>query len=153
MKDLQENFSKLVVGDVETLAGTVQIIALLLILFQTTYVLVKYHYAQKNGLVQYSSADVKVFFMSHFAIYIIYSLLITGAFISTYRIEQYLYIVNFIIIIIALPRLNPVFEIKEISTKKWVKNFLLVMLVIAVLALIAINAHGDLHGAHKRFDF
>lgn len=153
MKDLQENFSKLVVGDVETLAATVQIIALLLILLQAGYVVIKYHYSQKSGLVQYSAGDVKVFFMSHFAIYIIYSLLITGAFISTYRIEQYLYIVNFIIIIIALPKLNPIFEIKEISTKKWVKNFLLIMLFIAVLALIAINAHGELHGAHQRFDF
>ena len=152
MKDLQENFSKLVAGDTETLAETVQIIALLLILLQTGYVLVKYHYTQKNGLVQYSARDVKVFFMSHFAIYIIYSLLITGAFISTYRIEQYLYIVNFIIIIIALPRLNPVFETKGIAVGKWGRNFLLVLLFIAILALIAINVHGELPGANKRFD-
>lgn len=108
---------------------------------------------QKDKLVQYTMKDVKVFFMSHFGIYIIFSLLVTGAMISTYRIEQYLYIINFIIIIIALPRLNPVFEERGLTTGKWGRNLLLVMLFLAFLAIIAINSHGELQGAHQRFEF
>jgi hypothetical protein len=152
MKDLQENYSKLVNGDVVIIAQAVQIIALLLIILQAGYVLIRYYYSQKNCLIQYSGKDVKVFFMSHFGIYILYSLLITGAVISTYRIEQYLYIVNYGIILLVLPKLNPVFEHKGIAVGKWGRNFLLVMLFIAVLALIAISVHGELPGANKRFD-
>lgn len=153
LKNLQQNYSKLVSGDVETIAWIVQIVAFFLLILQAGYVLIRYHYAQKSNLIQYSSQDVKTFFISYFGIYIVYTLLITGAIISTYRIEQYLYIVNFIIILIALPKLNPVFEVKEINSRKWGINFLLVIVFIALLVIIVINAHGELSGAHSRFDF
>lgn len=153
LKDLQQNYSKLVSGDVETIVLIVQLVAFFLLILQTGYVLIRYHYTQKNNLLQYSSKDVKTFFLSYFGIYIVYTLLITGAVISTYRIEQYLYIVNYIIILIALPKLNPVFESKGINPKKWGLNFLLVILFIVVLAIIAINSHGEFTGSHQRFEF
>ncbi|MCK5104450.1 MAG: hypothetical protein KAR17_16615, partial [Cyclobacteriaceae bacterium] len=153
LERLQKTYTNLVAGDATTIAGIVQIIAFSLIIIQAGFVLVKYYYLQKDNMMQYSGAQVKSFFMSHFGIYIIFSLLITGAFVSTYRVEQYLYIVNYIIILFALPKLNPVFESKGIYTGKWGRNFLLVLLFIAVLAIIAISTHGEMGGMNKRFEF
>jgi hypothetical protein len=115
--------------------------------------LVKYHFSKKNELVQYSAKEVKLFLSTHFALYTIFSLLITGAIVSTYRIEQYLYLVNYAVILFVLPKLNPVFDPMEINKNKWARNFLLVLLILAVLAMVAINIHGEMNGAQKRFDF
>jgi hypothetical protein len=150
---IHKNYENLVDGSAETAAWMVQILALLLILGQTAFVLVKYHFSKKNELVQYSMKDVKLFLSTHFAIYTIFSLLITGAIVSTYRIEQYLYLVNYAVILFVLPKLNPVFDPMEINKNKWARNFLLVLIILAVLAMVAINIHGEMNGAQKRFDF
>ena len=104
-------------------------------------------------MIQYAGKEVKIFFMSHFGVYIIYTLLITGAIASTYRIEQYLYIINYIIILMVLPKLSPAFELKGIIPSKWGVNFILIILLLGILAFIAINVHGELSGAHNRFEF
>ncbi len=153
VEELQKTYASLVSGDSATVANFIQIIAFLLIIFQAGFVLIKYHFQKKDKLVQYSETEVKTFFISLFGIYIIYSLLRTGAFISVYRIEQYLYIVNFALILFVLPRLNPVFESRGIDTKKWSKYFLFVIIFIGILAIIAINIHGEASGSHKRFEF
>tara|TARA_R110000868_G_scaffold81696_1_gene231044 strand:- start:65 stop:1348 length:1284 start_codon:yes stop_codon:yes gene_type:complete len=149
---LQGTLSKLVSGDVDAMVCFVQILAISLILLQVAFVVWKYSAAKQKEL-QYSQKDVKTFFMSHFALYMVFSALITGAFLSVYRIEQYLYFANYIIILLVLPKLNPAFQSNEINTNKWLKNFLLVLLFIGILALIAINSHGVLNGAHERFEF
>lgn len=91
--------------------------------------------------------------MSHFAIYIIFSLLITGAIVSTYRIEQYLYIVNYAIVLLVLPKLSHEFELKEINSNKWFRNFLLVLGFIAILAIIIISFQEELPGMNRRWEF
>ena len=153
MERMQQTYSKLVEGDINTIGLIIQLIALALVLIQFGYVLIWYHYRQKDQFVQYDEQGVKTFFMSHFGIYILFSLLVTGAFISTYRIEQYLYSVNYVIILILLRRTKPVFDEKGTPGNRWGRNFLLVMLFLAVLAIIAINTHGVLQGAHQRFEF
>lgn len=153
LERLQKTYTNLISGDAETVASFIQIIAFSLIIIQAAFIFVKYYYLQKDSMVQYSGAQVKSFFISHFGIYIVFSLLITGAFVSMYRVEQYLYIVNFVIILIALPKLNPAFESKGIYTGEWGRNFLLVLLFIAILAIIAISTHGEMGGMNKRFEF
>jgi len=153
LERLQKTFTDLQVGDGEAMALFVQVFAFLLIIIQAGYVLVKYCYMKRDDLVQYSGSEVKVFFLSHFGIYTLFSLLITGAFLSTYRIEQYLYIVNFIIVLLVLPKLTPVFEARGIHAEKWGRNFLLVLLFIGILAIIAVNSHGEMPGMQNRFDF
>lgn len=150
---LIDNYGKLMSGDVSAIAKLVQYAALILILAQGAYVYLKYFYAQKGDMIQYNSKDVRIFFMSHFGIYMLLSWLITGAVVSGYRIEQYLYLVNYILILIMLPKLSPVFEPQEIQGGKWGRNFLLVILFIALLALVAINTHGDMPGMQQRFEF
>lgn len=153
LKRIQENYSKIMEGDVTFTAWLVEIIAIVLILAQTGYVLIKYHFRKKESMVSFSGSEVKTFFLSHFAIYTIYSLLITGAIISTHRIEQYLYIVNYAIILIVLPKLSPVYDLREINSNKWFKNFLIVVGFIAILAIIIINFQEELPNMNRRWEF
>ena len=153
LERLNETYAKLISGNTEAIAIVVQVLAFSMIIILTAYVLMRYYYLKKDKNIPYSYGDVKTFFLSHFAIYTIFSLLITGAILSTYRIEQYLYILNYTIILFALPKLTPVFVSKPIHVEKWTRNFLIVILFIAVLASIAISIHGDLNGMHKRFEF
>ena len=150
---LSDTYGKLMSGDPAGIARTIQIIALVLILAQGVFVYLKYFHTQKGDMIQYNTKDVKIFFMSHFGIYMLLSWLITGAVVSGYRIEQYLYLINYIFILIVLQKLHPVFEPHEINESKWGRNFLLVILFIALLALVAINTHGDMPGMQQRFEF
>lgn len=150
---IQKNYSNLMEGDVSSLAWLVEIIAIALVLVQTGFVLIKYHFNKKDSLVGFSGSEVKTFFLSHFAIYTIYSLLITGAIISTGRIEQYLYIVNYAIILFVLPKISPVFEFRKINSNKWFRNFLVVVGFIAILALIIITFQEEVPNMNRRWEF
>lgn len=150
---LSDTYSKLRSGDASTMAKGVQIVALILILAQGAYVLTKYYFSHKGNTLQYTVKDTKIFFISHFGIYMILSWLITGAILSGYRIEQYLYLINYLVILLVLPKLKPVFEPRENHGVKWGRNFALVIVLIAMLALVAINTHGDMPGMQIRFEF
>ncbi|MEQ8551877.1 MAG: hypothetical protein RIC06_13105 [Cyclobacteriaceae bacterium] len=149
---IQGIYTKLVSGDVTETAWIIKIGVLALIFLYTAFFVINYHFRKANALVQYSYKEVKTFFFSHFALYTLFSLLITGALVSTYRIEQYLYIVNYAIILIAIPRLQPVFN-PIAENRHWGRNFLLLLLVIAILAFIAISTHGEMPGMQRRFEF
>ncbi|AWV98510.1 photosystem II biosynthesis protein [Arcticibacterium luteifluviistationis] len=101
--------------------------------------------------------EIKVFFVGIFAIYIIFSWLITGAFLSTYRIEQYLYLVNFIVIVLLINRAEVSFDNSHstshsiINVKSWLWGFVGVVILIALFAVVAINTHGEMDHSQKRF--
>ena len=75
----------------------------------------------------------------------------TGAFISTYRIEQYLYLVNFAIIYFLIDRTEPEINPSTLKLATGVKNSIIVIVFIGILAAIAVNSHGEMKGAKKRF--
>lgn len=87
-----------------------------------------------------------------FLAYMSYSILITGAFISIGRIEQYLYGVNFIVILYFISRL------KAASIKNNLVNYspssvgLIALMVILIVAAIAAFSHGPIPGAQMRFE-
>ena len=153
LENIEKTYSKLITGNTEVILVAIQFIAFALIIIQTAYVLVKYYYQQRDNLLTFSRQNVLILFTGYFGIYTLFSLLITGAIVSTYRIEQYLYILNMGVILWALPNLKPFFTTRKVSADKWGLNFLFVLLIIAILALIAINIHGEMPGAHKRFEF
>lgn len=95
---------------------------------------------------------VYAFFIGHLGLYIIFSWFITGAFLSTYRIEQYLYLANLIVIAVLIKSTNPAFYDYGIYPKKWSLNLAGIIIFIAILALIAMGSHGELKGTKKRFD-
>ncbi len=149
---LERTYGNLVSGGAGVYAQWVALAVLLLIILHAGYVWIRYH-RQKESLISYGRSEVRSIFRSHFLLYILLSWLITGALISTYRIEQYLYVANFIAIWILWPKDAPPFFARSINTKKWARNFLFVLVIIAVLAFVAIHTHGEMPGMQRRFEF
>ncbi|ODS77446.1 MAG: hypothetical protein ABS46_18185 [Cytophagaceae bacterium SCN 52-12] len=80
------------------------------------------------------------------------SLLVTGSFVSVQRIEQYLYLVNFAVILYFLPRLEPAFRGEPVRWKSYALNLVWFLLFTALLAVVASNSHSeDLGGTNYRF--
>jgi hypothetical protein len=95
--------------------------------------------------------EVRKFFFGHWLLYITLSYIVTGAIISTYRVEQYLYLVNFFVILLLINRANPIFKPQPLNFGKAFKIAGAILLLISLLALILIQTHGEIKGSHKRF--
>ncbi|RXK48950.1 hypothetical protein [Aquirufa rosea] len=146
MDRLEKTITPLLTASDQAIELSVRWDSLLLILFAGIYWL-NVHAKPKS--LEYE--DIKKFFIGHFALYMLLSIIITGAFLSTYRIEQYLYVLNFVIIIYLLSKAEVDFENKSLSWNTYAKNFGIVLAFIAILAYIAANSHDEIKGAHKRF--
>ena len=146
MDRLTETVNKLNFSDAEAIILSLRWDSLFLIFAASAYWIYTYSSTTK---IEYPT--LKQFFITHFGLYILLSLLITSAILSTYRIEQYLYIVNFGIILYLFKNTQVEFSNNDLAWKKYAKNLIIVFLIIAVLALIASYSHGELKGAHNRF--
>jgi len=147
MDRLTDTVNNLNFSDAEAIILSLRWDSLFFILAASTYWL--YTYSKSN---QITYPTLKQFFIGHFGLYILLSLLVTSAILSTYRIEQYLYIVNFGIILFLLKDTTSIeFSKKELDWKKYAKNLAILFLIIATLALIASYSHGELKGMHNRF--
>ena len=147
---LQGIFSKLDFAPESDIYRTVQLVALAFVLLMAALWWVRYYLTKTNPL-SYSASEVYALFLGHWGLYVVYSLLVTGAFLSSYRIEQYLYVVNWVIVAVLIRNAEVSFTPRAIDLSKWVKNFVLVIASIALLTLILINSHGELKNSHKRF--
>lgn len=146
MDRLTETVNKLNFSDAEAIILSLRWDSLFLIFAASAYWIYTYSNTPK---IEYPT--LKQFFITHFGLYILLSLLVTSAILSTYRIEQYLYILNFGIILYLINNTQVEFSNKDLAWKKYAKNLAIVFLIIAVLALIASYSHGELKGAHNRF--
>jgi hypothetical protein len=111
-------------------------------------------YKAFNARNPFERKDVKLLFVLYFATYIIISYCVTGFFKGIYMLNHHLYIANYIIVLILLGKKYPSFfehPVSEISGSKWLKYLLIIIAVILLLALIAINIHGEMGGSHNRF--
>ncbi|GAB3519778.1 photosystem II biosynthesis protein [Emticicia fontis] len=149
-KRVYEMLTKLNVLEGSPLFGITEWIGLGLILLFTLIWLYKYYFSQP-AKVAYSYKAILTFFIGHLSLYIVLSWVITGAFVSTYRPEQYLYALNLVVILLLINKTQPSFADHQIGLKKWSFNVAGVAVFIALLALIAINSHEELKGAQKRF--
>ncbi|MPR33140.1 hypothetical protein [Salmonirosea aquatica] len=95
--------------------------------------------------------NLRNFFLAHFALYTLCSFLITGAFLSTYRIEQYLYVINLLIVGLLIGKVKAEFFSQPNAPRQWGTLLAGVLVFMAVLAIIAIASHGELKGAQVRF--
>jgi hypothetical protein len=120
-----------------------QVISIVSIFLFILIVFVKYY----RGL--YSYTAVKTLFALYFGLYVFLSFLLTG--IYKHPIEQYLYLLNIVVILFLVSSLTGNFELSEDSPGKWLTATLLALLIIAALALIAIHSHGELKGSQIRF--
>ena len=148
---LQKTYANIYQGNAAQMAQFMQLLALGSILFIGLFQFNKFYLSKTSSIKPINTNSVKSFFILHLGLYIWLSLLITGTIISTYRIEQYLYIVNMVVILLVMPKLNPVFQSEGVKPGKWAVNFIGLLIILAILALIAINIHGEMGGAQQRF--
>jgi hypothetical protein len=97
----------------------------------------------------YSYQSVRTIFFVYLGSYTFLSFLLTG--ILKHPIEQYLYLVNIAAMVLLLPSVNNTFAVQQQQPRKWLAGFGIAMVILAVLAMIAINSHEALKGSHVRF--
>lgn len=95
--------------------------------------------------------DIWRFFVFYMLAFIGLSFLITGAFFSAHRIEQYLYPLNLIVILLLVGKVRAPFTARSLDLRCFLAVVLLALLVLAALGYAAIHMHGELWGAQKRF--
>ena len=111
-------------------------VPLILILVVAAFWMIKYN---KKGITE--STEIQKFFYSHWILYLVLSLIITGAFLSIYRIEQYLYLANYLMVLLFIGKLTPVFQPTAFNLGSPVKLLFVVMSVLGIAAWMAIQIH------------
>jgi len=147
---LQNIYSQIEVAADNPMLVGVQWTSIGLVVAFTAFWWVRFYQNKPNPLA-YSANEIYTLFLGHWGVYVVFSLLITGAFMSGYRIEQYLYIVNWVIVALLIGKTQPEFTPKGLAPKKWGINFGILLVIFALLTLILINSHDELKGAQKRF--
>ncbi|MDO6438797.1 hypothetical protein Q4534_15340 [Cyclobacterium sp. 1_MG-2023] len=152
MKDFSETLGAFV-SQPKTWMTAVQLVALTSILALSVYWIRLFSSKKALQGPQISYTEISMLFKSYFGTYILFTIMLTGSFLSFYRIEQFLYIINYIIILAFIPKLKPMFSARAAATKTWRNVLLIIMIILAILTLILINSHGELSHAHKRFEW
>lgn len=146
---LVKNLESLTTMDPGYLAHLTQLAAFLAIAGMGIFWVYYYNTSENARSLTYSR--LSPFFIGHFALYIFCSLLITGAFLSTHRVEQYLYLINLLIIAIFMPKVNASQSTQRVASFHWSLVALAMMILLAGLAFLAISSHGEVKGAQVRF--
>ncbi len=133
--------------NIESIASTSTLMVLLALLAMVITIFWKF---KKE---EFTQKDVLVTFFTMLIAYAFMSYAVKGIFGGEMHLNHHLYVLN-IIFIFALLRFRSLQfsfgEIDKIDHKKWLVYLIVVLLAIAILALIAINVHGDL-GDRDRF--
>ncbi|MCF0058430.1 hypothetical protein [Dyadobacter sp. CY356] len=140
------------VADAAGITQFVQWIALLLILLTSGYWFYHFYFNNNENSIAIDHQDAIRFFLAHLGLYTIYSILITCAFMSLYRIEQYLYIINILVIGFFIRKFQPGFTNRGLNFTRWAINLIFILAFLAVIVVVAISSHGELIGAHNRFE-
>lgn len=139
-------------GNGDALISSLQALAFVLIAVAAAYLFLRYFRHQRDSLIPLSYQDVFSLFVLGSAVYTLYSIIITLAFMSTYRMEQYLYLVNYAIIYLTIGKIEPKWKVHGLEMKKWSVLMGFILIAIAVMSWVAIHSHGELPGAHQRFE-
>jgi hypothetical protein len=139
-------------ADAANITQYVQWVAFLLIIAFAGLSFYKYYFSKNGEMLQQDNKALRLFFFGNLGLYTAYSLLITCAFMSLYRIEQYLYIVNLIVIGFLINKFEPSFSNRGLNVNRWFVNFLFIMAFFAILTAVAVSSHGELKGANSRFE-
>lgn len=131
------------IGGSEEVISWFRTISFLAIALAAIILITKYYRAQ------YDASSVKSIFLIYLGVYTFLSFLLTG--ITVHPIEQYLYLVNIAVILFLLPSLHDNFSLTVPSSRKKVVAAVFCVLSIAILAILAMQSHGELPGSHVRF--
>ncbi|MCE6992274.1 hypothetical protein [Dyadobacter sp. CY323] len=136
----------------ESIARNVQWIAFLLIPAFAGYSLYRFYFKSEWQSAQLVRKHLQQFFLINLGLYAIFSVLITGAFMSLYRSEQYLYIANLVVVGLLINKLEPSFTNRGLNLGRWTLNFIFILAFLAILTAVAVSSHGELKGANLRFE-
>jgi hypothetical protein len=92
---------------------------------------------------------IRNWFFGFLGLYTLLSFALTGLY--RHPVEQYLYLVNMVVIAVLFRRREQVFVPRSNRGLIWLAALCVVVAVIAVLALVAISSHGELRGSQTRF--
>jgi hypothetical protein len=149
-RDLEPTLSKLV-QDPEIWVRMVRWVALVAFLVPAIYWIGLFSEKKGKPAQDFNEKQVLGIFVTYFSVYIVFTLLITGSFLSFYRIEQFLYILNFLVILFLLQKFKPEIATNMPKPAKWGYKLVAILLFLALLSLIAISIHGEMPGMNKRF--
>ena len=135
-KKIEETYSPLLQGDTSFINASIRWFTLILIVGVAAYWINRY---RQKGMTE--PLEIQKFFYSHWLLYAVLSLIITGAFISIYRIEQYLYLVNYLIVIAFIGKLTPDFQPTELKVSHSVKLLGVIIGILGISAWIAVQIH------------
>lgn len=148
-------FSKILprLGDIANVENISQIssyvsgLVIIIMIIATGFILYR-------SAVSYNRKDVMKIMVSYFAVYIIISYIVTGAFAGNFSLNHHLYVVNFIAAVILIGFKFPVVFVtakKEIHRKRWYFYLIVLILLIMILTLISISIHDGIPGQQFRF--
>jgi uncharacterized integral membrane protein len=103
---------------------------------------------------RFERRDVMLLLMVYFAAYITVSYIVTGAFTGTFLLNHHLYWINYIIILLLAGRQFPAFSdnlFSGLNAKRWLLCLAGIIVIIILLSFITVNIHGEISGAHDRF--
>jgi hypothetical protein len=129
----------------------VQWLSFLLAITFGVFGLIRFYRNKTFDTIAYYYDEVSLFFLGYLGLFIIYSILITMAFVSFYRVEQYLYIINFVLITVLIGRFEPETTERGLNPKRWLVNLIFVLAFLAILTAVAVNSHGPLPNVQNRF--
>ncbi|SIN80653.1 hypothetical protein [Algoriphagus halophilus] len=86
-----------------------------------------------------------------FISYLLFSILLTGSYFKWGRLEQYLYILNFIFVLVLTFKVEKNGINTHLPDYSAVKTATIAMLIILLLAIIASSSHSPIPGAQMRF--
>lgn len=103
----------------------------------------------------YAKKDVLRFLVGYLVVYALLSYVVKGLFAGHMILNHHLYLLNIAVLFVlikvggygALPSRGT----EVVPSKKWAMAFLIVVILIAILAFIAVNLHGELPGSRNRF--
>ncbi len=149
-RDLAPTLGKLI-EDPEIWVSMVRWVALVAFLVPAVYWITLFSEKKGKRGQDFNEKEVLGVFVTYFSVYIIFTILITGSFLSFYRIEQFLYILNFLVILFLLQKFKPEIATNMPKPAKWGYKLVAILLFLALLSLIAISTHGEMPGMNKRF--
>ena len=136
-------------GGSPTTVFYIKLIAIAAIIVVAILIITRNYSSMKEKTFASSNRVVKNLFLLYLGLYIFLSFLVTGLY--THPPEQYFYLINFAVILFILPRLRGTFEVHENKPQTWILVTFILIVALAFLAAIAMNAHGELPGSQIRF--
>jgi hypothetical protein len=95
---------------------------------------------------------MRAFLFGHWALYMLLSWIITGAIVSPYRIEQYLYLANFVAVWWMIGKVGTENPRLGLEPRRYLNLLAGIAVAIVLMAAIAISTHGTYKNSKKRFE-